>query len=138
MIEIDEATLAKVKEYAAGAFAGFTVEGTTILPIRHKRVSVPYLPRPTDDEPWPRYRDYTLDVPANWLERLKRRRAPRWLRGLWPVRTRQVVKTRPIFFEYRTIVAEPHTLSDGTIIDMGYLNFGAGYVSDILAVRVAA
>jgi len=31
MIEIDEATLAKVKEYAVGAFAGFTVEGTTII-----------------------------------------------------------------------------------------------------------
>ena len=140
ILKLDEATLAKVKAYAAEAFDGFDADKTPILEIKHKTVEVPYLRPPTllDDEWLPRYKDFTFNIPTNWFEQFKDDYWPRWLRRLWPVRTGQVVRSYPVFspaFASLNITTEPHTLPDGEVIEMGYSTCGDGQLS-ALAVRV--
>jgi len=139
-IKLDEATLAKVKAYATKTFEGFDADKTPILGIKSQTVEVPYLRSPTalDDEWLPRHKDFTFNIPINWFEQFKDDYWPRWLRRLWPVRTRQIVRSYPVFspaFGKLIITTEPHTLSDGETIDMGYGDCGDGQLS-ALAVRV--
>ena len=139
-IKLDEATLAKVKEYATETFEGFDADKTAIFGISHKTVQVPYLKPPASfaDRPWPRYREFTLSVPANWFERFKDNYWSRRLRRLWPVRTKRVTYSEPVYgpiFANLSVTTEPHTLPDGEIIEMGYGACEGGEIA-ALAVRV--
>ena len=84
-IKLDEATLAKVKEYAAETFEGFDADRTSIIEIKRRSVNI-----------------------------------------LWP-------------WYQMTIVTEPHTLKDGTVLQMGYERAATPVINDwfsVLAVRV--
>ena len=140
-IKLDEATLAKVKEYAAETFEGFDADNTAIFGINSRTIEVPYLKPPASfaARPWPRYREYTLSVPANWFERFKDDYWPRWLRRLWPVRTKRVTYSEPVYgpiFANLSVTTEPHTLKDGEIIELGYGACEDGQIA-ALAVKVA-
>ena len=138
-INLDEATLAKVKEYAAKAFEGFS-EKSTIYPTSCSRIDIPAMdaaPVVWNDgaDPLWEWESYEHCIIANHLELLKSRHAPRWLRRIWPVRWKEVTSYRPVSttFGAARIDLELHMSLDNcrTLV---YLGYNATY--NLLAVKL--
>ena len=140
-IKLDEATVAKVKAYAAETFDGFS-DKSTLYPTGVSRVDIPALPilpvtwNEYDETLW-HWVQYRCSVRANWLERIKDRYAPRWLRRRWPVRWRTVWTWRPesVLFGKQGIDLKPcMTLKNP--LRCVYLGYNASI--DLLCVSVTA